>query len=665
MRDSLLWKPQGSRTPFLPQGKHPQYAHPFEDLASVAMPTNIQEGLRWAQILVSTLGPYRSALRRVVAYCITEPEIVESKNSGSNATGKEVKENYEKIFSDSYLQISRVALENGMDLLTYGNVFLSVFNRFTRYLICQGEHGNGKPCRVQIPLKQMLEHQEAFKFRFEGFQFKATCPYCGSTSIWKIYDQYGKSMEDVFVHRWNPRELELINDPFSPRPAVLWNIPADYIAKVKKAIPDMLLSIPTDVLDAIRENGKFRFNDDMILHLKTSTLAGLDLDGWGLPGPLADFRQAWLYQVCNRHTETTAMEALAPMRILSPPSGGANGDPLYKGNNMGHFRQVMQNAVNTKRRDPSAWFVMPFPVQYQSVGGDAAQFIPRDLLDFSLDALLTSAGVPVEMYKGSLTIQSAPVALRLFSSYWRSLVTDLNIMLQFIARRVSEILGWEPVEARFAKITEADDINRQVQALQLMGTGAVSQTTALASVGIDKKEEVRRIIEEQRDEAEQQDRMQKEMETTKQLTDMIGGGTLNILGQLQQQQQQAAQGGGGGAPPMGMPGQNMPVPGATMAGATVPGANGPGMSSLLPGMDPISQLIAQSGIQPTDSIQDIYAKAQTLAQQLMMGNTNSNLRKLQKQDPQMHMIVKGLIEQMRSEAASQGRDMVLQQQGMG
>ena len=116
---------------------------------------------------------------------------------------------------------------------------------------------------------------------------------------------------------------------------------------------------------------------------------------------------------------------------------------------------------------------------------------------------------------------------------------------------------------------------------------------------------------------------------------------------------------------MGMPGQNMPVPGASMAGAQVAGANGQGMSSLLPGMDPISQLIAQSGVQPTDSIQDIYAKAQTLAQQLMMGNTNSNLRKLQKQDPQMHMIVKGLIEQMRSEAASQGRDMVLQQQGMG
>lgn len=106
----------------------------------------------------------------------------------------------------------------------------------------------------------------------------------------------------------------------------------------------------------------------------------------------------------------------------------------------------------------------------------------------------------------------------------------------------------------------------------------------------------------------------------------------------------------------------MPFPGGTMAGATVPGANGQGMSSLLPGNDPISQMIAQYGIQPTDSLQDAYMKAQTLAQQFMMGNTSSNLRKLYNKDKQLHSMVKAIIEEMRSNAASQGRDMVLQQQ---
>ncbi|MDO4628607.1 MAG: hypothetical protein Q4C70_05445 [Planctomycetia bacterium] len=373
-----------------------------------------------------------------------------------------------------------------------------------------------------------------------------------------------------------------------------------------------------------------------------------------MPSTIANFRQAWMYQVCTRHTETTAMESLAPLRIISPPGDGGPKDPVH---NVGApaFVNTMKNILNTKRRDPASCFVTPFPVQYQTIGGDASQFIPRDLLDYTLDNLLTSAGVPVELYKGSMTMQSAPVALRLFTSHWQSLVTDLNRFVRFVAQRVSDILGWEPVDVQYSKITQADDINRQVQALQLMSTGAVSRTTALASVGMDQKEEAQLMIEEQRSDAELQDRMQKELETTKQLDDMVGGGTLNVLSRQQGQQ----------ASPMGMPGQNMPVPGAQMAGATIPGANGQGMSSLLPGQDPISQMIAQAGVLPTDSLDDVYAKAQVLAQQfLSAGNTNSALRKLKQQDTKgsLYAMTKELIEQTRQNAASQGRDMILQQQ---
>lgn len=352
------------------------------------------------------------------------------------------------------------------------------------------------------------------------------------------------------------------------------------------------------------------------------------------------------------------MEALAPMRVISPPSTINAGDPIYSKMDAAKFIYSMKKAINTKRMDPAAWTVSPFAIQYQTLGGDATQFIPRELQEMSRDNLLDAAGVPVELFKGTLTLQAAPVALRLFMSFWRPLVSNFNIFLQFVVKRASTILGWEPVDAKFAEITQIDDINRQVQTLQLMGSGMVSRTTGLASMGLDQREEVRRMIEEQRDEAEQQDRMQKEMETTKQLDEMVGGGTLNILAkqdQLAQQQQ-------GGAGPMGPPGSGMPFPGGTMAGATVPGANGQGMSSLLPGNDPISQMIAQYGIQPTDSLQDAYAKAQTLAQQFMMGNTSSNLRKLYSKDKQLHSMVKAIIDEMRSNAASQGRDMVLQQQ---
>ena len=654
----LFWSPGINNGKFIPRGSKPVYVHPYEDMASTAMPRGMRGALEWSQFIVTTTGPYRSALRRIVAYCITKPEIQE--NSGpSGAVGKEVRENYETVLSDKFLKIKEETLSVGMDLLTYGNAFVSVFSGFTRYLICNGHRNDGSNCCASIPLKEILESPHYYNFSFKNMEFHATCPFCGHTGEWKVSDQPSKSMDSIFVHRWSPLEMEILDDPFAKTLSVVWDIPEDYKNEIRRGVPHVLQTIPMEVLQAIRDGGKFKFNDKSLLHITTPGLSGLDLKGWGLPSTLANFRQAWLYQTCNRHTETTAMEALAPLRILSPPQAQGAGDPTFK-IPAGQFVHAMSRAVNMKRRDPSSWTVTPFPVQYQAVGGDASQFIPRDLLDFTLDALLTSAGIPVEMYKGTMTMQAAPVALRLFTSYWQSLVTNFNVFLQFVVRRVSEILGWEPVSAVFSEITQADDINRQVQTLQLMSSGLVSRTTGLGSMGIDQHEEVRRMAEEQRDEAEQQEQMQKEMETSKQMGDMVGGGTLAVL--QRQQDMMAQQQGAQGAGAMGPVGSNMPVAGGTMAGATVAGANGRGMSYLLPGMDPISQMIAESGIQPGDSIEDIYAKAQSLAQQFMMGNTASCLRKLQKQDPQLHTIVKGLIEQMRSNAASQGREMVLQQE---
>ncbi len=653
--NNLFWRPYGNGNTFLPRPRKPQYAHPFEDMASVAMPESMQTALEWAQYIVSTNGTYRSALKRVVAYCVTEPEIQE--NTGENGTvGKEVRENYETLLSDKHMKIMNEAQAVGMDLLTYGNVFISVFSGFTRYMTCNGHNGD-KKCRFTVPLKEVLEN-DRFRFTFRNCEFHATCPYCGYNGAWHVHDIPSKSMDDVFIKRWNPMDIEILDDPFTNKPNIVWNIPSTYTSQVKKGLPHILQTVPIEILGAIKDGMRFRFNQDAILHLSVPSLAGFDMKGWGLPDPIYNFRQAWMSQVCNRHMETTAMEALAPLRVISPPSAINAGDPIYSKMDAAKFIYSMKRAVNLKRVDPSAWVVAPFAIQYQALGGDATQFIPRELQEMTRDNLLDAAGVPVELFKGTLTLQAAPVALRLFMSFWRPLVSNFNIFLQFVVKRASTILGWEPVDAKFAEITQIDDINRQVQTLQLMGSGVVSRTTGLASMGLDQREEVRRMMEEQRDEAEQQDRMQKELETTKQLDDMVGGGTLNILAKQDQMAQQ--QGGGGG--PMGPPGSNMPFPGGTMAGATVPGANGQGMSSLLPGNDPISQMIAQCGIQPTDSLEDAYAKAQTLAQQFMMGNTNSNLRKLRNKDKQLHDMVKAIIDEMRSNAASQGRDMVLQQE---
>jgi hypothetical protein len=46
-----------------------------------------------------------------------------------------------------------------------------------------------------------------------------------------------------------------------------------------------------------------------------------------------------------------------------------------------------------------------------------------------METLLNDAGTPIELYNGSLQLQTAPVALRLFEATWHHLVHDANAFL--------------------------------------------------------------------------------------------------------------------------------------------------------------------------------------------------------------------------------------------
>lgn len=653
----LLW--DNYSTGFLPRPQKPQYPNPFVDVASVLMPTTIQEALRWGEFIVSTNGPYREALKRIIAYCITDPEVVEG-DDDVIVVDKETRNKYKSLFSEKGLSIRTQTFDIDFDLLTYGNSFVSVQTKFDRYLTCQGTY-KGKPCHFQAPLKEVMEKPE-YDFNFNNYAFEATCPVCGQRTLWEPKDRYSKDMHDIYIKRWNVHELEILYDPFSSQETIVWRIPEDYRQLVGQGLPFVLQTVPLEVLNAMREGYNIAFDKEFMLHLKESTLSGIRSRGWGIPRIVANFQQALLFQIMQRHNETIALESLAPFRVLSPPpSGGAEGkDPIMNGN-MNKFVSHIGTMIQQRRRDPSSYFVSPFPLTYQAFGGDASQFLPREMLAECQDTLLTSVGIPVDMYKGSMTVQAAPIALRLFESFWSNLIDNNNQLLSFIIKRVNVLLGWEPVSAKFTRITHADDMNRQMQKLQLASMGQVSQTTALETIGLSRHEELRRMMEEQRDEAEQQQKQQETLETTKQLSDAFGGGPLNAMAQMQQQRQQAMGGGmpQGGMPPMGGP---MPQGGMPPQAAGAPMA-GNGMSQLMPGNDPISQMIAQAGTQPGDTPEDMMAKAQTLAQQfLSMGNTASALRKLKQTDPQMHAIVKSCIEQIRSNARSQGQQQVMQQQ---
>jgi hypothetical protein len=411
-----------------------------------------------------------------------------------------------------------------------------------------------------------------------------------------------------------------------------------------------------EVIQAIKDGKNLMFDKDVIFHLKEDALAGMRNRGWGISRILTNFREAWYYQILKRYNEAIALDYVVPFRVITPaPKGGdpTSGDPVHT-INLSSFSARVQSMLRARRSDPARWNVLPFPVNYQALGGDASQLAPKDLIDQGLETLLKCIGMPVELFNGTLTLQAAPTALRLFEANWGHLPHNLNLFLNKLADSVSRTLSWDPVVVRLQRVTHADDLNRQMAKLQLMQGAAISKTTGLASVGLDYEEETKRMLDEERIYADEQRRMQEEMQQADQMQAMsqpasmlagVGDTGSGATGMPQ-----------GGAPPAG---------GMPPGGAPAPAGGAPAM----PGTQPssVDQFITQRQNSPNvpRTPEELQAQAQLIANQLLSmpeALKDSELIKLKRADNMMHSLVTSIMDDIRQQARTQGGAMVMQQQ---
>ena len=258
----------------------------------------------------------------------------------------------------------------------------------------------------------------------------------------------------------------------------------------------------------------------------------------------------------------------------------------------------------------------------------------------------------MELYKGSVSVQAAPVALRLFESTWRNMVQEANSLVQWILSNISQIMSWEPVEGSLTRVTIADDMNKQMAALQLMMGQQLSGSSGLKAVGYDWDTEQRLLAEEAQKQQELQARMQEEMEQAGFAAEVAKG--MNPMA----------------PPPQGAP---MGDP-SSMAGAVAAGQGGEGnppgpdaQSAMGAGMTPVSEYIGTMGPNTPITPNDLQAAAEQLAQQLLglpEGQKDSQLRELKQYNPTLHALVREKMDDIRQQARMQGGAMLMGQQGM-
>ena len=521
----------------------------------------------------------------------------------------------------------------------YGNSFASMLVPFRRFLVCPKCHSN-------YILKEVFENKHAFGFEWNMPQFIATCPVCkvgsGYRGPWKVNDQADDEEKKIKVKIWNPHEIEILHDEYTHDADYLWRIPEDYKRQIRQGHLYHLERAPMEVIKAIHNNYIYRFLPDEIYHMKEPTLAGIVNRSWGIPRILSNFRQIWYVQVLRRFNEAIALDYVIPFRVITPaPAQGRSGngtsiDPLqmYNGSD---FRNQISSMIRKRARDPASLQVLPFPVSFQMFGADATKLAPRELLDQGMETLLNDAGAPIELYNGSLQLQTAPVALRLFESTWHHLVHDANAFLAWLVRQASQIMSWEVIDAELKRVTIADNLEKQMMAAQLMMSQQLSGSTVLGDLGWNWRKEQKQISEEATYQSELQSRTQEEMQQS---------GFAQQIAKGQQQQGDPSQQGG---QPQG-------------------GGQGAGAAMGTPMQGPVTQYLASTSPNVAQTPDSMLQVAASMAQDLMgqpESVKDSEMRKLNSANKVLHDIVKADMDKMRSDAkskASQGAVGQMEQQ---
>lgn len=602
------------------------WADPFgSTYASLVMPEQNPIALRMCEFIFHNQGTYREAARRLLAYFITDLEF--EKDSSDDAQDK-----WREFLEDTldYKNLLRII---GMDLMCYGNSFTSVIPTFVRHLMC-------KCGQVEFPFKTVA-YEPNFHFSFDNFQFVATCPRCRHRGAWRVHDRRSADHSGFRIKRWSPHDIEILHENWGDEKRFIWKIPEDYRRQIRDGNRNLLVieHAPKQVISAVQNNNHLMFEKGFVFHMIEDALAGVVNRGWGISRVLTNFRQSFHVQVFKRHNEVLGLDYVMPFRVVTPvPGDKSTGQDILLNQNAGAYMAQIHAMFRRRRQDPAGFHSLPFPVQYQALGGDAKALVPRELIEQANEELLNSIGVPQDLYRSTLTIQAAPTALRLFEASNKSIPDNFNRWLDFVINKAGSMLRWEPAKVRLERVTYADDANRQITKLQLGTQGEIAKSDALKSIGIRYKDTVRQMMDDQQFLAEQTAKLQDRMDQAAQMKQMFQQAPAGQPGQPGQDPNQ-----GGQAPQQQQGAGGMAAPG--MAG-----------QDILAGL--------QQGPNEKTSPEDMFARADYLTNQLLgmsESEKDSTLRRLAKIAPALHPIVKDMLDQKRRNMRRQGGQQVSQQ----
>jgi len=450
-----------------------RYPSPFFDVSQQYVPPTIKELFKWVYYYAtnnSFLGP---ALSKIARYPVTDL-ILEDNNP-------ELVENWKMLLNNT-LQIKTFLMETNLDLVTYGNAFVTIHYPAARFIKCE-------KCRETYPWKMIQK-------KIDNLRIKIKCPKCGYDGDAIIKDAPYKSAENIRLVRINPEFIDIKYNDATGRHTYLYSIPDKLKRQIMSGDPDILEDTPQIYIDAIKQRKKIKLSTQNLFHLKRPTLAGKDM-GWGMPLIAVALKDLYYFYTLRRGQEAIINEHIVPFDVLFPQANGKF-DP-YVHSDLSSWKREIERQLAHRRKDPNYKAVLPFPVGFERIGGDGKALLLTPELDFLAKTIIGSVGIPQEfVFGGTMSWTGSSISLRTLENdflHHRSQLLQLTIWLVERLRIYLSIPT--PKTIKFSDFKMADDMQKLQLLMGMASNDKLDWDSLQKELGYD-PEVIRKKIEEQK-----------------------------------------------------------------------------------------------------------------------------------------------------------------------
>ncbi len=494
--------------------------HPLLSQFSSYLPGTIKEVFDWIEFIISNNPVASAGIKKLSETPITSFRYIEldDKNEGSSAYKGSWKTLLEKE-----LNIKSKLVDISYNTELYGNCFVSVYAPINRFLKCKCGASthilHSRRLKVFSPKNNNstdysyslddpdanLKDEDIVKKYASGVKseskvrFSCFCGTCKKITPHTAVDIKSKSVKDINVITWNPKDITMEYNPISGATDYFYAPSREMQDGVKKNKKNILATMPIGMIESILEKKIFKFAKGHIFHSKSETIAGISTT-WGMPKLTAAMPAFMTLMILRKANEKIATDYMVPLRVMFPTnSDGPQSMYNYMGGN--DFVSNINNMLTQWKVDPSGVQTAPFPIGTQTILGDGKLLTLNQEIDQLETNIASSLGIPIEFIKGGLSYTAQGSSLRLLENQLASLSANLNDVLEFVIGRVGAILEKEKTVVELIPFKLVDDLQEKMAIIQLAasGQGGISNGSIMEMFNVDQISEKKKLRSEAKD----------------------------------------------------------------------------------------------------------------------------------------------------------------------